>query len=108
MIRALKITADKMAEIMECRPRMSAPWSPARGRSWVGGNFHPRGSRVAASRGDTRAAGSTEVYPLSRENTTMPLAGMTMLAELGKPCRAGPFAVMLPPLPAAIGLTQLS
>src|SRR6266851_7078972 len=42
-----------------------------------------------------------------RVKTTMPFAGMTMLAEAGKPCIGASEATMPPPFPATIGLTQL-
>jgi hypothetical protein len=40
--------------------------------------------------------------------TTKPFAGMTMLAEAGRPCMGESDATVPPPLPATIGLTQLS
>lgn len=43
-----------------------------------------------------------------RANTTNPFAGITTLAEAWNPCRGGPDASIPPPLPATIGLTQLS
>jgi len=43
-----------------------------------------------------------------RANTTNPFAGITTLAEARNPCRGGPDAPIPPPLPATIGLTQLS
>ncbi len=49
-----------------------------------------------------------EMSHSAREKMTMPLAGSTISAELGKPCMAGPPAKTLPPLPEAAGLTQLS
>src|SRR6516164_155389 len=49
----------------------------------------------------------TEDTQLSAKTTT-PFAGMTMLAEAGKPCIGTPEATMPPPFPATIGLTQLS
>ena len=44
----------------------------------------------------------------SRAKTTKPLAGITMVAEQGRPCVGGPSAFTPDPLPATIGLTQLS
>src|ERR1700677_3237266 len=44
----------------------------------------------------------------ARANTTMPLAGITMLAEATKPCSGGPDAETAPPLPVTIGFTKLS
>src|SRR5262245_34190717 len=46
--------------------------------------------------------------PLSRAKTRTPFAGMVIQAELGRPWRGGPSAEIPPPLPAAIGLNQLS
>jgi hypothetical protein len=43
-----------------------------------------------------------------RANTTTPFAGITTLAEAGKPCSGPPDAETPPPLPATTGLTKLS
>jgi S-adenosylmethionine:tRNA ribosyltransferase-isomerase len=44
----------------------------------------------------------------SRANTSSPFAGITIDADAGNPCAGPPSANTCPPLPAAIGLTQLS
>ena len=43
-----------------------------------------------------------------RANTTNPFAGMTIFAEAWNPCSGAPDALIAPPLPATVGLTQLS
>ena len=43
-----------------------------------------------------------------RAKTSTALAGITIAAEAGSPCRGGPSASIWPPLPAAWGLTKLS
>ena len=54
----------------------------------------------------TRLMQSTTL--LYRANTKSPFAGMTISADVGKPCIGSPPANTPPPLPATIGFTQLS
>jgi len=61
----------------------------------------------------TEAATQSKLYvsvqsPGSRANTTKPLAGITIALDALKPCSGPPDATIAPPLPATIGLTQLS
>ena len=55
----------------------------------------------------TKQAGRNQ-SPASRAKTTTPFAGITIEADVGRPCIGGPEAEIAPRLPATIGLTKLS